>query len=144
MSSYSSDSSYEKNITDLHVNIMLSSRSSTVKRVIYPDRESAELASRAAMENATHSCTVHCVTPSHIKSGSKRYKTEPDDDDSSGQGVNVSTSFYKRFLKREGEYKEQLLQKDHEIHYLKAIVRQYRSKAKKARALAMAGIARGD
>ena len=62
MLSYSSDSSYEKNITDLHVNLMLPSRGTTVKRVIYPDRESAELASRAAMENATYSGMLEYAT----------------------------------------------------------------------------------
>ena len=117
MSSVSSDSSYENKIIDLHTNLMLPTRG-TVKRVVYHDQESAELASRAAMENAVHSSTIQCVTPSNQKSGIKIYKRDLDDDDSSGNGVNVSSSFYKRFLKREGNYKEQLLQKDHEIHYL--------------------------
>ena len=110
-------------------------------RFLYKDRESAELASRAAMEHEVHRDVPQCITPSSLHRKG-RYKRDFDDDEYSDDGVNVSSAFYNRFLERECEYKNQLLQKDHEICYLKAIVRQYRAKAKKARALAMAGIDR--
>ena len=95
------------------------------------------------MEHVVHRDVPQCITPSpsHRKG---RYKRELDHDEYSDDGVNVSPAFYNRFLERECEYKNQLLQKDHEISHLKAIVRQYRAKAKKARALAMAGIDRED
>ena len=143
MSNICSDSSYEKNIEDLHVNLMMPSCEKD-ERFVYPDRNAAELASRAAMSNDVHSSAPLCITPSCHRGGSKRLKEDHDEDNCSDSGVNVSSTFYNRFLRREGKYKKKLLQKDHEIAHLKAIIRQYRAKAKKARTLAMASIARED
>ena len=111
-------------------------------RFLYKDRESAQLASHCAMENIVHRDVPHCITPSSSRKG--RYKRELDNDDCSDDGVNVLSEFYNRFLAREREYKNSLTQRDSEICHLKAIVRQYRAKAKKARALAMAGLERED
>ena len=135
----SSNCSYQKKIIDLYVDHMSSSRQKGYV-FLYKDQESAELASRAAMEHIVHRDVPQCITPA--SRGRGKYKRCFEDDDCSDDGVNVSSGFYNKFLERECEYKNQLLQKDNEISHLKAIVRQYRAKAKKARALAMAGIDR--
>ena len=86
----SSNCSYQKKIIDLYVDHMSLSRQKGYV-FLYKDQESAELASRAAMEHIVHRDVPQCITPA--SRGRGKYKRCFEDDDCSDDGVNVLLDF---------------------------------------------------
>ena len=124
MSNSDSNMNYEKQVEDLHAKLKLPP---TLNSEVYKfaNQDAAEIASHAAMsmnKNSNHAYESDCLE----------------------KGTLNTSELYRKYIENKVAYERELGEKEHEIHYLKAIIRQYRTKFKKVRTLIMAGIGKED
>ena len=142
-----SDSSSKKMVTKVTGNSDSVAKSSNVVRKVYSDEKTAIVAStykgkRPVAEGSGERSP-------RMQRG-KRCKEEvtkslfDSDSDASHSHKNVLAELRVSFKRREAAYKRTILQNEFELKHLQAIVRSYRTKAKKMRSISMAGIARED
>lgn len=80
----------------------------------------------------------------YFQDPSKRQRENLDDSSDSEEEPHISRCYLRKFKKREEELKVQILQLEHESACHAAIARQYRTKVKKMRTMAMAAITNED